>query len=71
VFVLEGKLTGINGIRPVTIVVLIQARNSTDVSFTIDNRIGQLLLFAIGSGKDGIVIKLIDHVDVCHFDAVL
>lgn len=62
------KLTGVSedGKRPVTIIIFVQARDSANIGFRIDNGIGQLLFLSVG-GEDGIVIKLIDHVDVCHF----
>lgn len=64
------RLTGIfvDRIRSVPVVVLIQARRSTNISLSIDDGIGQLLLF-VARGEDGIVIELVYNVDVCHVEA--
>lgn len=67
-----GKLTGIfvDCIRSVPVIVLIQARNSTNISLSIDDGVGQLLLFVV-RGEDGIVIELVYNVNVCHVEAFL
>lgn len=67
-----GRLTGIfvDRVRSVSVIVLIQARNSTNISLSIDDGVGQLLLFVVRR-EDGIVIELVYNVDVCHFEAFL
>lgn len=67
-----GRLTGIfvDRVRSVPVIVLIQARNSTNISLSIDDGVGQLLLFVV-RGEDGIVIELVYNVDVCHVEAFL
>lgn len=64
-----GKLTGVfvDRVGSVPVIVLIQARNATNISLRIDDGVGQLLLFVVR--EDGIVIELVYNVDVCHVEA--
>ncbi|CRK91289.1 CLUMA_CG004967, isoform A [Clunio marinus] len=59
-----GKLTGIsvNGIGLIFVVTFILTWNTSSVSLSIDNGIGQFLLFGV-TVEDGIIIELVYHIN--------